>query len=39
MDRSVKRQSNIERLRIVGMLLIISHHYIVNSGIMESITL
>lgn len=39
MDRSVKRQSNIELLRIVGMLLIISHHYIVNSGIMESITL
>lgn len=39
MGRSVKRQSNIELLRIIGMLLIISHHYIVNSGIMESITL
>lgn len=39
MDHLVKRQSNIELLRIVGMLLIISHHYIVNSGIMETISL
>ncbi|MGO5273108.1 acyltransferase family protein [Bacillota bacterium LCP21S3_A4] len=39
MDHPHKRQSNIELLRIVGMLLIISHHYIVNSGIMESISL
>ena len=39
MDHSVKRQSNIELLRIVGMLLIISHHYIVNSGIMETLSL
>lgn len=39
MKYSVKRQSNIELLRIVAMLLIISHHYIVNSGIMENISL
>ena len=39
MDHSIRRKSNIEMLRIVGMLLIISHHYVVNSGIMESITL
>lgn len=31
MDHSIRRKSNIEMLRIVGMLLIISHHYVVNS--------
>ena len=30
------RKSNIELLRIVGMLMIISHHYVVNSGIMNA---
>lgn len=34
----VKRQSNIELLRIVGMLMIISHHYVVNSGITENLS-
>ena len=34
-----KRYSNIELLRIIGMLLIIAHHYVVNSGILENITL
>lgn len=37
-NQSVKRQSNIELLRIVGMLLIISHHYVVNSGITENLS-
>ena len=30
------RKSNVELLRIVGMLMIISHHYVVNSGIMNA---
>lgn len=34
----VKRQSNIELLRIVGMLMIIAHHYVVNSGITENLS-
>lgn len=38
MDRSAKRQSNIELLRIIGMLLIVAHHYVVNSGIMETLS-
>lgn len=32
------RNSNIELYRIVLMLIIIAHHYVVNSGIMDSIT-
>ena len=32
-----ERESNIELLRIVLMLLIISHHYVVNSGVMSLI--
>lgn len=39
MNHSIKRQSNIELLRIISMLLIVTHHYIVNSGIMETISL
>ena len=39
MNHLLKRQSNIELLRIIGMLLIIAHHYIVNSGIMETFSL
>ncbi len=31
------RQSNIELFRIVTMLLIVAHHYVVNSGISESV--
>ncbi len=28
-------KSNIELLRIVSMFMILTHHYVVNSGIME----
>ena len=35
--QSKLRQSNIELLRIVLMLLIIAHHYVVNSGLMSII--
>ena len=39
MDREKPmRNSNIELYRIVLMLIIIAHHYVVNSGIMDSIT-
>ena len=30
------RKSNIELLRIIGMLMIIARHYMVNSGIMNA---
>lgn len=30
------RKSNIELLRIVSMFMILTHHYVVNSGIIES---
>lgn len=33
-----KRDSSIELFRIVTMLCIVAHHYVVNSGIMEEIT-
>lgn len=33
-----KRDSSIELLRIVTMLCIVAHHYVVNSGILEEIT-
>ena len=29
------RKSNIELLRIISMFMILTHHYVVNSGIME----
>jgi len=29
------RKSNIELLRIVSMFMILTHHYVVNSGILE----
>ena len=32
-SRSVERQSNLELLRIITMLVIVAHHYVVNSGI------
>lgn len=32
---TVKRSSNIELLRIVFMLMIVLHHYCVNSGLTE----
>lgn len=34
-SRLQTRKSNIELLRIVLMLLIIAHHYVVNSGLTE----
>lgn len=34
---SIVRSSNIELYRIIVMLLIISHHYVVNSGLMDCI--
>lgn len=37
-DRIETRQSNIELLRIVLMILVIAHHYVVNSGVMECFT-
>ena len=33
-----KRNSGIELLRIMSMLIIITHHYVVNSGLLEYIT-
>ena len=35
-ERVSERQSNIELLRIVLMLLIIAHHSVVNSGVMDN---
>lgn len=32
-NKAALRDSNIELLRIVMMLVIIAHHYVVNSGI------
>ncbi len=32
-----KRQSNIELYRIIVMLLIVAHHYVVNSGLLNDI--
>lgn len=31
------RNSNLELFRIITMLLIVAHHYVVNSGIMERV--
>lgn len=36
-ENKKKRDSNIELLRIILMIVIVAHHYVVNSGIMESI--
>lgn len=33
MEQKQARQSNIEPFRIVTMLLIVAHHYVVNSGL------
>lgn len=35
MKENLKRDSNIELLRIIMMIAIVAHHYVVNSGIME----
>lgn len=34
---SQERQSNLELLRIIAMLVIVMHHYVVNSGLLEMI--
>ena len=36
MEKTNIRKSNIELLRIIGMLMIVAHHYVVNSGIMNA---
>lgn len=36
--KRAERNSGLELLRIITMLCIVAHHYIVNSGIMEEIT-
>ena len=33
-----KRDSSIELFRIITMLMIVAHHYVGNSGIMQEIT-
>ena len=33
--QTVPRESNIELFRIISMLLIVAHHYVMNSGISE----
>lgn len=35
MEQKKQRDSNIELFRIITMLLIVAHHYVVNSGLME----
>ena len=39
MDEKIEKQrdSNLELFRIITMLLIVAHHYVVNSGLMEVI--
>lgn len=39
MEKTNVRRSNIELLRIIGMLMIVAHHYVVNSGIMDTFEL
>ena len=36
MEKTNIRESNIELLRIIGMLMVIAHHFVVNSGIMDA---
>ena len=37
MNNIKKRDSNLELYRIIVMLLIVAHHYVVNSGIMDKL--
>lgn len=39
MEKSVVRKSNIELLRIIGMLMVLAHHFVVSSGIMDAFEL
>ena len=34
---NVHRRSNIELLRIISMVIIVAHHYVVNSGLLSCI--
>lgn len=34
--RSVQRDSNLELFRCITMLLIVAHHFVVNSGLLAS---
>ena len=38
-EQKKQRDSNIELLRIIMMIIIVGHHYIVNSGISDAINL
>ena len=38
-SETAHRDSNLELFRIITMLLIVSHHYVVNSGLMDNIRL
>ena len=35
MDNRIKRSSNIELLRIIMMIAIVAHHFVVNSGVTQ----
>ena len=35
MGKKVLRESNLELYRIIVMLLIVAHHYVVNSGLLS----
>ena len=35
--RGGQRESGIELFRITSMLVIVAHHYIVNSGVMDAV--
>ena len=34
-NKTIQRNSNLELYRIIVMLLIVAHHYVVNSGVLE----
>ena len=34
-NKTIQRNSNLELYRIIVMLLIVAHHYVVNSGVIE----
>lgn len=36
-NQKKERQSNLELFRIITMLIIVAHHYVVNSGLVEMV--
>lgn len=36
--KSTSRQSNLELYRIIVMLFIVAHHYVVNSGLLDEMS-